>query len=294
VTVEVSTWSPTDFLIRGEFCPLQELELAVERARVRVGADAALLLVGDDSGMMRSLCVCVPAGEVRVERMRRLLPSANLQPRESQNGDKEPPPGLHSYIRSPCDGVVDGRFPKTAGKALGELVKAAKRKRAAELTAWLAAGIGPWVPARLPDRACGSRLNVGLLFHEPRSERVGEGEDSVVLVDEDVIDIAARVNSTAHAHVRRDSEIMKRLDEEMDPAAYVSGSVDFEAAARSLIELAVEVSGSDAGACYRVDHSQKSFELVAAKVEPGFEDGWSYPSGLDSAGEALSSTAIAR
>ena len=238
MTVEVSTWSPTDFLIRGEFCPLQEIELAVESARVRADADAALLLVGDDSGMMRSLCVCVPAGEARVERMRKLLPSVNLQPREPKGG-KETPAGLHDHIRNPRDGVVDGRFPKTAGKALGELVRAAKRKRAAELTAWLAAGIGPWVPARLPDRACGSRLNVGLLFHEPRSERVGEGEDSVVLVDEDVIDISARVNSTPHAHVRRDSEIMKRLDEEMDPAAYVSGSVDFKAAANSLIELAV-------------------------------------------------------
>jgi len=130
-------------------------------------------------------------------------------------------------------------------------------------------------------------MHSALLFYEPRSEIVEEGGRPLVMADEDVVGISARVNSTAHAVGRRDDYIMKRLDQKMDPAEYVVGTLDFRAAAQALVELAIEVSGADAGACYLVDHSKKVFELEATHFVGEGGQLWSYPREIPTTADAL-------
>jgi len=291
MTVEVSTWSPEDFLIHGEFCPTQEIELAVERCRRRVQATAALLLVADDWVVMRTLCACTPADHPEVERLRSLLSTASLLPKRRGRKKRKRSSGLQDHIRGPRPGILRKRFPATADKVLAELVEIARDNEDEELAEFLSKGSPPWVPARLPDRVHGARMHCALLFYEPRSEIAEQEGSSLVVVDSDVIDISARVNSTAHAVGRRDDFIMKRLDQKMDPAEYVAGTVDFRAAAQSLVELAVEVSGADAGACYLVDHSKKVFELKATRVVGENDRFWSYPEEIATDAEELAATA---
>jgi len=287
-------WSPEDLLIHDEFCPIEQIEASVERARKRAGAGAALLLVADEWVVLRTLCVCVPDDgddESKLTRMRALLAEVSLLPRKPAKGTRKRSSALQDYVKGPRPGDGRERFPATAGKVLEELAAIARRIGDEELDAWLSEGLDAWVPARVPERMHGSRLSTALLFYEPREEVVGEGEVPVTVVDADVIDIAVRVSSTAHANVRRDNLIMKRLDRKLDPADYISGSVDFEAAATSLVELAVEVSGSDAGACYLVDHSKKSFERMALKMEGEVDRRWAYPRELALDDHALAAAA---
>ena len=268
------TWSHTDYLIHGEFCPIREIEPAIERARRRAGAGAALLIVADERAVLRTLCGCVPEADQRAERMSKLLREASLLPR---SGKRKRSTGLQDYIRSPRSEQEGQRFPGTVEKVLAELTGVAKRFKDDELVRWLSLGTGSWVPARVPEQVWGARLNTALLFFEPTNHVNGNGSGRLVEVDSDIVDISTRVSSTAHANVRRDDLIMKRLDDKLDPAAYISGSVDFDAAAKALVEVAVEVSGSDAGACYLVDHANKQFDLSAPHVRSGFEGLWTFP-----------------
>lgn len=288
---DAPAWSPTDFAIHGEFCPPEEIAPVVEAARRRAEASAALLLVGDDWAVHRTLCTCVPHGDARVNRMRELLGTASLLP---PKGERKRSSALQDYIRAPRDPHhTRRRFPATAAEALSELAEIARRAGDPEVAEWVAEGIPSWVPARLPARVLSARMNTALFLSEPRRRVQGVGAEALVAVDEELVEIAARVNSTAHANVRRDDLIMRRLDQKLDPAEYITGSVDFEAAAEALVEVAVDISGSDAGACYLVDQSKKRFRREAPpRLVREYGNRWEYKPELATRGSTLAAVAV--
>jgi GAF domain-containing protein len=279
------SWTPLDFVIHGRFCPIEEIEPAIERARLASNASAALLLVADERVVLRTLCGCVPHSDPHIVGLRRLLNDASLLPgREKRRRTT----GLQDYVRStPGSSRERERFPITAPKVLKELVAIARHEGEDALAEWLSQSASRWIPARLPDSVRGARMNAALLFYEPSCDIADEAGSPVIEADAAVIDIMVRITSTAHANVRRDDVIMKRLDDKLDPAKYVAGSVDFEAAADALVDLAVEISDSCAGACYIVDHSKKRFELRAVSVSASAEGDWAYPPDLATHDDAL-------
>jgi GAF domain-containing protein len=106
--------------------------------------------------------------------------------------------------------------------------------------------------------------------------------------DDDVQDITERVNATAHASVRLDDLIMKRLDDRLNPSDYVSGEVDFAVAAQQLVQVAVEAVGANAGACYLVDHARRCFDREASVIgNQRLAKLWEYPRMLDADAQVL-------
>lgn len=282
-------WTAADFLIHGEFCPIDEILPAIERARRTAGAKAALLLVADDWAVLRTLCGCVADDDPRALRLSKLLETVSLLPPGKKRRRSS---ALQDYIRSPRrPGGGGKRFPFTINQILHTLAGIARKAGEKDLAIWLSEGVPSWMPARLPDEACGARINTALIFYEARKGLDEEQGLPLVAVDGHLIDILARVSSTAHANVRRDDLIMKRLDQKLDPALYIAGSIDFKAAAKALVDLAVEISGSNAGACYLVDHSKESFELKASHMTREFERKWSYPEEFSTDSRALGAVA---
>jgi len=279
-------WTPADYLIHGEFCPIDEIEPAIERARRRAEATAALLLVADERAVLRTLCGCSPGDDGRVQKLAKLLQEASFLPKEQK---RKRSTGLQDYIRSSRSEAEESRFPRSAGTVLEELAGMAESLGDRDLAGWLAEGTSKWVPVKVPDQVCGASLNVALLLFEPRSQVHSNGNGNLAQLDADVVDIFTRVSTTAHANVRRDDLIMKRLDDKLDPAEY--GTVKFDAVAKAMVELAVEVSGSEAGACYLVDHSEKIFELRAPEIGPSLTDQWKFPENFPTNDRSLAAAA---
>lgn len=286
--VSSSGWSPSHLAIQGEFCPIEEIAPAVELARRRAGASAALLLVGDDWVVLRTLCACTPSEDEHAAWLERILATESLLPPEAEGRGRYN--SLQDYIRGPKpSGSRSRRFPCTAPKALAALAEIATRAGAEPVAAWLSDG--SWVPARVPAPVIGARMHTALFMREPDPRLVEGADPGEVEIDDEVVGISARVNATAHAHLRRDDMIMKRVDKRLDPEEFMKGSVDFQAAARSLVGVALGISGSDVAACYLVDHSRKRFKLEDAKLVGELGSRWRFPLYLPTKDPALAAVA---
>jgi len=123
-----------------------------------------------------------------------------------------------------------------------------------------------------------ARLSTAVLFLDPAREHIEEMQGvACVRADSDAVGLAERISATARANVRRDVLIMKRLDACLDLRLFVAGEIDFSAAAERLVELAVEISGSDFGCCYLINPAEHRFDLAAPKhVTAAVANGWVY------------------
>jgi hypothetical protein len=289
MSAEAPAWFHTDFLIHGEYCPIEEIEEVVDQARRRVEAAAALLLVADEWVMMRTLCHCVPAGRPEVDRMRVMLAKASLLPKPRYGEKRRRSRALQDLIRGPRSGR-ELRFPDTAADVMEELAIVAMENDDPQLASWLMRGIPPWVPARVPDRLRGARMRCALLFLEPRRARLAGG--TLVAADDELVDISARVHATAHANVRRDHVIMERLDQKLDPAV-IAGSEDFSATAQPLVELVLGIADANIASCYLVDYSEAKLHR---KAHRGIRVGqaWAYPEELSTNASTLAAAATAK
>lgn len=277
--VAASSWTPEAFILRGSYCPRPMILDSVERTRLRVGAEAVLVIAADEGAMLRSLCFQAPkqpgsphdlVGLLRsVKRLnRRLSPSDLVLTRPSAPGAEAP-------------------FPHSAPHLLRSLAEIAREEGRDELAAWLSLDEG-WAPAWIPPAAT-ARISAAILFLRPSPEHVTErGGMRLVEADAQILEITERVNATVQADVRRDAAIMARLDDQLDPADFAEGTVDLGQAANSLVRLAVEVSRSDVGACYVFDHGRGAMTRTEIAIpDPLREAGWEYPAELDEGSRAL-------
>jgi hypothetical protein len=246
----MSTWSPRDFLLRGDFCPAEVLPVALNEMRYAFGASGALLLVAGARGLLRTLCSCTADGaagatvtgflrsgpKIRVTQGKRLRPRRN--PGEAQLSAAAIITGIASAAR--------GAGREEVQEALGP--------------------VDSWVPAWVPDEMDAMTLAVAVFMREPAEGFVSLREGSpVVPCDEYLLDIAAMASSTANASVHRDAAVMARVDEKLDPdddSREAAGEIP--EATRLLVELAAEVSHSDVAAYYVNDPIAKELRLAAA------------------------------
>jgi hypothetical protein len=282
--IEAPTWTPEEFILRGSYCPRPAILDSVERARRDVGAEAALIVAADEGALLRSLCFQAPkqmetpydlVGLLRsVEQLNRRISSGELVlTRPSVPGDEAP-------------------FPRSAPHLMAGLATLAREEGRNELATWLSPQ-EDWIPARIPTAAT-ARISVAVLFLEPDSEYVVD-QDEMRLVEAgaQIVEITERVNATVQADVRRDAAIMARLDDQLDPADFAEGTVDLKQAANSLVQLAVEVSRSDVGACYVFDHGRGAMTQTGFAVpDPLREAGWVYPDELDENSHALAFSSL--
>lgn len=283
-TVEAPVWTPESYILRGSYCPRPAILASAERARERVGARAALVLAGDEGAMLRSLCFQAPkqadgpcdlVGLLRsVEGLNRRIDTCEL-------------------ILTRPSARAAAAFPRSAPDLLAKLAELATEEGLHDLAAWLSPREA-WVPAAIPSRAA-ARISAAVLFLEPSAAHVVERDGMrLVEADEGIVEITERVNATAQADIRRDAAIMARLDNQLDPADFAKGTVDLEQAANALVQLAVDVSGSDVGACYVFDHGKSAMTLTGVAVTgPHRDAGWHYPEELDKHSQALAFSSFA-
>ena len=149
-----------------------------------------------------------------------------------------------------------------------------------------------WLPVLLPADVLEARVSCAVLLANPRAcvttvrytAPAATETAEVVTIDKPMRHLLDQVNGTAHANVRRDGFVMTRLDETVSPSAIVLGTIDFDHAAALLTKLAVEVSGSNVGACYIREPQHKRLRCVAAYVPSDLRPGVIYPPEIDTDG----------
>lgn len=277
--VEAPRWTPEAFILRGSYCPRPVILDSIERTRLYVGAEAALVITADEGATLRSLCFQAPKHPKGPHDLVGLLRSVEQLNRKFNSSDL--------VLTRPSTPGAEAPFPRSAPRLLASLAEVAEEEDKDALATWLALG-NDWVPARIPSAAT-ARISAAILFLEPSSEHVVD-HDGMRLVEADaqIVEITERVNATVQADVRRDTAIMARLDDQLDPADFAKGTVDLEQAASSLVQLAVDVSRSDVGACYVFDHGRGAMTQTGVAVpNPLREAGWEYPPELDEDSHAL-------
>ncbi len=271
-TVGTPSWTPESYILRGSYCPRPVILDSVEQARTRVGARAAVVLAADEGAILRSLCFQAPKEPGGPNDLVGLLRSVAGLNRKVDT--------CELLLTRPSSPGAPAPFPRSAPRLLEELTNLAKEAGKDDLARWLFE-TEDWVPARVPAAAT-ARISAALLFLEPLAESVVD-QDGMRLVDADaeIVEITERVNATVQADVRRDAAIMARLDNQLDPADFAKGTVDLKQAATALVQLAVDVSRSDVGACYVFDHAKGAMTQTGIAVpEPLQDAGWRYPDDL--------------
>jgi hypothetical protein len=276
-------WSAEEFILRGRYCSRPAIRDRLEAARVAVGAEAALLIAVDETALLRSLCLQVPPVRDTPHDLVGMLRS-----RKHLN-HKVDFPAL--ALNSPRAGEDRPPFPRSTPQLLAVLAKLAEDGKRPELAVWLH-DPARWV-AIAATPAAAARISAAILFRDPNPTLVNREEGVAVLeLSEELVELTKCVNATAQADVRRDTAIMARLEEELDPEDYAGEEVDLARAAATLVRLAIQISGSDIGACYLFDHGAKALQLVASGSEEPDRDG--YPETLPAEKRALASSSFRR
>jgi len=136
------SWSPSDFILEGRFCPRPEVWCAMEAARRGVGASAGLLLVSDELKMLTSLSRAVPENDHRPQAL------ATLMEHIASNAESSPSTGIQRYLRisSSYDREGELRFPHSASAALSALAAVARKDGDEATASWLDLGPDRWFP----------------------------------------------------------------------------------------------------------------------------------------------------
>lgn len=271
-------WSAMDYLLHGEFCPPDALLVPLEEVRQQAAAEAALVLIAGTRGLLRSLCWCTTGDEAGA------AVNALLRAGDTIRVDRR--------LRPPGEKEQGSGYPKSAHRLVGLLVKRAKSSDDHQEAASVLGSPKEWAAVKVPRALHGSRLAVAILVRRPRADAITE-DDGVALIESDAlaIELAVMANATANARVHYDTITTTRVDEILDPRAFASGAIDLQAAARLLVELAAEVSISDAAAYYVADSVNDTLRLEAAYA-PG-DDG-RFPRELPTNGTSVVAASVQR
>jgi hypothetical protein len=285
----VEEWSPSDYALRGRFCPISQIEGDLDKARERVGARGALLLAADDRVVLGTLCMCVPDQDPNLSRLAELL-RGGQRLRTGTWARKllgRRRASLPELIRTtiPARNRERVRFPETAEDLIRVLAEIARRNEMVELGEWLEAVRGRWLPAGVPLAARRARVSTAVLFLEPKGETEKGDIDKVekVVAERDIIRLTECVNATVQADVRRDDLIMRLLDGKLSPSL-TEGEVDFSEFASDLLELAALGSDSEAGACYLIDPGTQEMTLEASYLPQHLAAKWRFANNLPASG----------
>lgn len=273
-------WSPTDYLLHGRFCPPEDLFAAAEDLRATVEAHTILLLVAGPRGLLRLLCACVSADRGTAEAVTEFL----------RHGPKV---RVKRRLRPPTAAAQQRGedYPRTTPRLLRVLKGAATRAERTDVVEALG-DLDQWVGARLPAQLEGTRLGIAILAQHPDDAFVLQ-EEGLALLDcpSEVLRVGIMANATAHARVHHDAIITTRVDEKLDPDMFASGDIDLSVAAGLLVELAAEVSSSDAAAYYASDPVHNRLSLQAAGPPESELD---FPASIPFGSPAAAATSVQR
>ena len=244
-----SRWSPSQYILEGHFCPIEDIQATLSSIRVALKADEALLLVADVQALYRNLCLVDTPDELGAHLL--ALLHKGVYPGRYKIAD---------FVVSARPGQTSSRrFPHSAKRLVAELAALAKFNGRKDVESWVTQG--PWRPVK-PYKV-GAHIRRGAF--SAVLVRTFHGDEATPIDAEDYSrQLAEMVNGTALANVRRDSMVMLRMDETVDPRAFLRPDLSMEDAAAGLTNLAADITGSDAAVCYlRSRTSPRRFSLIA-------------------------------
>lgn len=245
-------WRHSDYLLKGEFCPAEEIPPALEDLRRHTDAHAAILIVAGPRGLLRTLCSASsrsgPEGHLLAEFLRE---TSRLRPLRSRSQPGE----SHRISVASATEIIEA------------LRAEALRLQRPDVPASLGDS-ADWLAVRTPEVMLGMALTIVLLLRDPAPALIGEeGSEHVVDCGERLISLAGMVSATANASVHRDTMITTRVDDILDPPTRHHPARP--GAPEQLIILAAEVTNSNAAAFYRHDAVARTLTLAAEHIRPG-------------------------
>jgi GAF domain-containing protein len=241
-TVPAAQWSPADYTLRGEFCPLSVVEDLFHHLREAVNAQTLIHLCFDSEIIMRSLCLTVAQEQEFGSRLTQVLQKTDF--RNDITG-----------VTQACIAVENSSEP-TPINILGRQ----DLDSVTSCLSYLMARAEEWRASKFASFATTEKWSGVFLNHMGREgihPQPGELR-SIILVDRTLTiptldDFASRFNvlavalkCTAYANSRRDSVVMQQMYRQFsltDPAG-------FEEIASQAIKLAMDITNSSAGAIY--------------------------------------------
>ena len=74
-------WDPGDYVTRGVFCPLADVQAGLDRIAEDPRVEVAAMICADRSAILRSLCMCSPEAEPGPRELVSLLQDASVHRR---------------------------------------------------------------------------------------------------------------------------------------------------------------------------------------------------------------------
>ena len=261
-------WKPSDYMLRGFFCPLNDIRVTLDRIRARIGAELLIHIALDRDAIMQPLCFAVGK-----------------------------PGSDASDISAAMQSAPEWRLGSELSSALGELASGIDRLRMdllpADLTTQLAEAVDarclPFLPRR-PEAADPQSIEwTGIVIAGGDMHPMPAGELlSLMLVDRPVTadkldamhdvadDLTVRIRATPQAVNRRDAMFSAAVAE-MLPGNFVKAREGMSEYLAAALDLAVSLTGSDGGAVYLM-HSER--EVVYRLAAHRTADGTDFPAQL--------------
>ncbi len=268
-------WKPSDYLLRGIFCPLEEIRTALDHIRTMIGAEILIHIAFDDEAVMLPLCFAACGSGALAAEI-----DAALQDSSEWHLSNEVSSAL-SQLSGRTDELHVNLLPT-------------------ELATQLVAAVDARLHLRLIGRAeaaLAQRTNwtaIVIAGGDTRTVRAGELL-SIMLVDHEVTlrqlealqdiadDLTVRVRATPQAVNRRDATISTAIAD-MLPGHFVRAPERMPEFLAAALDLAVRLTSSDGGAIYLM-HSEREvvYRLAAQRASEGADFPEQVPRGSKSA-----------
>lgn len=240
-------WDPGDYVTRGAFCPLADVQAGLDRIAEDPRVEVAAMICADRSAILRSLCMCSPEAEPGPRELVSLLQDASVHRRPRLKRQS-----LQDLVRPNVPGRERLRFPQSCDAIVRLLIKIAEARAAPAVMKMMRAGRWLALPGSLADDR--SRVDTAILV------RVSTQTTGPVDLRDLVDLVVTRVNGTAQADIRRDTATMSQLRERLEQTRPQD---EFAKGARQLVAVASDVSGTGKGACYLASPAGDRLGLVA-------------------------------
>jgi GAF domain-containing protein len=246
------TWHRSDYILRGEYCPLQVFQAHVDLVRACLGADFLIHVALDHEVVLRSLCWACGTPGGSSEALSQRLRSAHYRDVNAKANQALVEIAVQNTSKS-----ISVLNPSTADDLALLLVqirlRGARVSQAKEISlpnlGW--GGLVLNHTGRDGLRPRDGEARSVLLFHpNKKSNKEAQGRLRVPLKD-----LGVMLKCTFEANTRRDAVVMNQVAERLSSSS--SGLTEFPAVAADALRLACEITGSSAGAIYVISPGEK-------------------------------------
>jgi hypothetical protein len=246
-------WSSRDYILRGTFCPLADVQRALDALTSESEAAHAVMLCGDEGAILRSLCMCSPCEDPGARELVALLQDSAVHRTRIERD------ALQDLVRPNAPRRSRLRFPASHERIvqLLELISAQHGATAAKKMI----RDGCWTPVVGTSATSSARVRAAILlrFASQKPELPREVPD---LVDA----VITNVNGTAQADIRRDTATMSTVSRRLSSTR---SQDEFAGGAETLVAIASDVSATGYAAVYLATSAGDELRLVPTQNGKG-------------------------